>query len=382
MKKIIQQGERIRRHLASIKAVGEQHEEEPEVEEVGCSEQPTAVIETVTDSGNVTDGSEASHGQEGEVEVGGAAGCVTLEGPSNRSTQMEANSKNHEVDGEEGAGLRSVIERVMGPEARTVDGEEPDCKDIHGLIEMLENLHRINKVLESKEEQILTMKFECDVLTNAPGREAPNPTFDLEVVQYREVNAAQLRRIADNSTVLRTIKEESEERRREVARLEFDVNLIERESKRLQNDLIKVESIGLQGVEERGGGEKERQQIPGSTVTSPVDQGSLMTRILPSALENGPAPVLACLPEDRASPPGSSRGSDKSVRFNDREDVLQFCSSSSSASLSPPPLLLPVLSPRSILKCVKGGYGSDSGSDTGVSSLSSTQGDYELSTLV
>jgi len=86
---------------------------------------------------------------------------------------------------------------------------------------------------------------------------------------------------------------------------------------------------------------------------------------------------------DRASPPGSSRGSDKSVRFNDQEDVLRFCSSASSASLSPPPSLIPILSPRSILKCGKGGdYSSDSGSDTGVSSLSSMQGDYELSTLV
>ena len=86
--------------------------------------------------------------------------------------------------------------------------------------------------------------------------------------------------------------------------------------------------------------------------------------------------------DDRASPPGSSRGSDKSVRFNEQENVLRFCSTASSSSLSPPPLLLPVLSPRSILKCVKGGYGSDSGSDTGVSSLSSMQGDFELSTLV
>ena len=113
------------------------------------------------------------------------------------------------------------------------------------LIEMLEKLHRINKVLESKEEQILTMKFECEALTEGTETlEAPNPTFNREVGEYRRVNAALLRNIADNSTMLRGLKEESEERKKEVARLEFDVNLIERESKRLESDLVKVKSIG------------------------------------------------------------------------------------------------------------------------------------------
>merc|ERR1719189_3103555 len=249
------------------------------------------------------------------------------------------------------------------------------------------------------------------------------------------------------------MKEESEERKREVARLEFDVNLIERESKRLESDLLKVKNIGCgdlnQSGREQAGVLKSRNTFQASPnkiygtrgeveaeLLSNNSRGDVSDRVLsgfrgtpvvahtsfkpfiqmdqtvllanrnlantdpaPKTAPDLPVPALQRLPptsptdplvdsppnpstDDRASPPGSSRGSDKSVRFNEQENVLRFCSTASSASLSPPPLLLPVLSPRSILKCVKGGYGSDSGSDTGVSSLSSMQGDYELSTLV
>ena len=361
--------------------------------------------------------------------------------------------------------LKSEARRVVsGTEEEGADVDENDVRD---LIEMLEKLHRINKVLESKEEQILTMKFECDVLTESnTGGETPNPTFNQEVGEYRQVNAALLRSIADNSTMLRGLKEESEERKREVARLEFDVNLIERESKRLESDLRKVKSIGCGDLVQFNNVEKSRSSVPKlrntfqansqdkiyrrrseqvlemynsngdslqhfalrevaptvahpsnkplvqmdqtllrpshnllantdspKTVATPPDmavpplQGLLTNSTTDPLVDSLTPPVAPPNPnpsgDDRASPPGSSRGSDKSVRFNEQENVLRFCSTASSSSLSPPPLLLPVLSPRSILKCVKGGgYGSDSGSDTGVSSLSSMQGDFELSTLV
>ena len=229
------------------------------------------------------------------------------------------------------------------------------------------------------------------------------------------------------------------------------MNLIERESKRLESDLLKVKNIGcgdlnqIQSGREQAGVLKSRNTFQASpnkiygtrgevellsnnssvsdrvlsgfrgtpavahTSSKPfiqMDQTVLLanrnlanTDPAPKTAPDLPVPPLQRLPptsptdplvdpppnpstDDRASPPGSSRGSDKSVRFNEQENVLRFCSTASSASLSPPPLLLPALSPRSILKCVKGGYGSDSGSDTGVSSLSSMQGDYELSTLV
>ena len=438
MKKIISQGERIRRTLATLKAEeGGQEEKEPATPSsplppaLSLSPAPCPLLPlatpcplppasgqcsevTGTDSGNVTEGSETSSAEPGLEEE-----------------EVEEEGAKEEVEEE----VTKPLQDCQKEEEKEEDEEE--SSDIHGLIEMLEKLHRINKVLESKEEQILTMKFECDVLTGAPmeATEAPNPTFDREVVGYREVNAAQLRKIADNSTVLRGLKEESEERRREMARLEFDVNLIERESKRLQTDLRKVESIGCDGLAVGDSSAvREQQQIyngsrgdqqlygrsdgrqsiygtrvPGPELTASSDQNeedvynnrdtvlagqSVYSRLLPpppsppSASPPSASPPSASHPSasppssDRSSPPGSSRGSDKSVRFNDQEDVLRFCSSASSASLSPPPLLLPILSPRSILKCVKGGYGSDSGSDTGVSSLSSMQGDYELSTLV
>ena len=445
MRKIINQGEKIRKHLVTLKAeVGQ-----AEVVEVPHGElQQEAVLqnqaspssaahpiltassEEGTDSGNVTEGSDPGERLEGA-----------------------------------GGDTKEATETTLKSEARTVvsteEGADVDDNDVRDLIEMLEKLHRINKVLESKEEQILTMKFECEILTESSrGEDSPNQTFNEEVGEYRRVNAALLRNIADNSTMLRGMKEESEERKREVARLEFDVNLIERESKRLESDLLKVKNIGcgdlnqisserIQSGREQAGVLKSRNTFQASPnkiygtrgevqaeLLSNNSRGDVSDRVLsgfrgtpavahtsskpfiqmdqtvlpanrnlantdpaPKTAPDLPVPPLQRLPptsptdplvdpppnpstDDRASPPGSSRGSDKSVRFNEQENVLRFCSTASSASLSPPPLLLPVLSPRSILKCVKGGYGSDSGSDTGVSSLSSMQGDFELSTLV
>ena len=467
MKKIINQGEKIRRHLVNLKAevgaTGQRGDEDGNPQNlVDPVDEPilqgkvssTYAVDPVlaanseegTDSGNVTEGSET-----GEVDKEGV-----LEEEKAGGDTKEANE----------TALKSEAKTVV---SSTEEGTDVDENDVRDLIEMLEKLHRINKVLESKEEQILTMKFECEALTEGTETlEAPNPTFNREVGEYRRVNAALLRNIADNSTMLRGLKEESEERKKEVARLEFDVNLIERESKRLESDLVKVKSIGCRanigqispremqsksGIMLRDGPARGRNVVEGSptkiygtrsevqagmynnsnnntsdslsghqaakTVAQPskrlpqMDQQQARPSHNPAntdphspktapdmalPLLQGPAispsspihstcdPLVDPTPnpsaDDRASPPGSSRGSDKSVRFNDRENVLRFCSTASSASLSPPPLLLPVLSPRSILKCVKGGYGSDSGSDTGVSSLSSMQGDYELSTLV
>lgn len=458
MRKIINQGEKIRKHLVTLKAeVGEAGDlvEAPHVQiqeplqlrqdhlqnkvSSSCAAHPILIAnsEEGTDSGNVTEGSDAGEVEREKERVGGE---VEEEGGAAAGESKEAAETT----------LKSEARRVVSRE----EGADVDDNDVRDLIEMLEKLHRINKVLESKEEQILTMKFECDVLTESNrGGETPNPTFNREVGEYRQVNAALLRDIADNSTLLRGLKEESEERKREVARLEFDVNLIERESKRLESDLRKVKSIGCGDLDQFSNVEsvqsRHREGVPKSrntfeatsqnkiygtrsevqvvemyksgdrpagyrgapTVAQPsnkpliqMDQ-TLVRHNLANRDSPKTAPDLAVHPlqelptnsstadplvdsppnpsaDDRASPPGSSRGSDKSVRFNEQENVLRFCSTASSSSLSPPPLLLPVLSPRSILKCVKGGYGSDSGSDTGVSSLSSMQGDFELSTLV
>ena len=252
MRKIINQGEKIRKHLVTLKAeVGdvEELEEVPQVQlqeslhlqqeqlqskiSSSCAAHPVLIAnsEEGTDSGNVTEGSDTGEVERDKERLGG------------------------EVEGAAGE-TKEAAETTLKSEARTVvssteEGADVDDNDVRDLIEMLEKLHRINKVLESKEEQILTMKFECDVLTESnAGSESPNPTFNQEVGEYRQINATLLRNIADNSTMLRGLKEESEERKREVARLEFDVNLIERESKRLESDLRKVKSIGCGGLDQ------------------------------------------------------------------------------------------------------------------------------------
>jgi len=181
---------------------------------------------------------------------------------------------------------------------------------------LLENIHRINCLLESKEEQVLSLTSTLQVLGDLGDSEATGQVincFESEVTKYRDINARLLQEIQDNSGHIADMVKNTDIRKKMISQLEFDVNIIERESKKLQCDLTTVQSIGdhLQNsCDDKHSGHTQDIIEPGQ----PVSLGKT-----------------------------SGLQTDLSKKLE---------------------------------------YGSDSSSDTGVCSLSSSEGDYSLSTLV
>ena len=199
---------------------------------------------------------------------------------------------------------------------------------------LLENIHRINCLLESKEEQVLSLTSTIQVLGDLGESQETGKVikcFDSEVTKYRDINARLLQEIQENSGHIADMVRNTDIRKKMISQLEFDVNIIERESKKLQVlfdicgvslltdclyfqcDLTTIQSIGdhLQNsCDDEHSGHSQDIIEPGQTVK--LGQTSDLQTELSKKLE----------------------------------------------------------------------YGSDSSSDTGVCSLSSSEGDYSLSTLV
>ena len=118
--------------------------------------------------------------------------------------------------------------------------KEPDLSDRDNVYNLLENIHRLNCLLESKEEEVLTLGSTVSMVGEAgvpgPGVDSVGVRhcFDDEISRYRDLNARLLSEIEDNSGQLADMVRSRDQRRKMVTQLEFDVNIIERESKRLQ----------------------------------------------------------------------------------------------------------------------------------------------------
>merc|ERR1711971_523465 len=103
---------------------------------------------------------------------------------------------------------------------------------------------------ESKEEEVLTLGSTVSIVGEAsvpgPGVDSVGVRhcFDDEISRYRDLNARLLSEIEDNTGQLADMVRSRDQRRKMVTQLEFDVNIIERESKRLQTDLTTIQSIG------------------------------------------------------------------------------------------------------------------------------------------
>ena len=109
------------------------------------------------------------------------------------------------------------------------------------MYNLLENIHRLNCLLESKEEEVLTLGSTVSMIGEAgvpggPGVDSVGVRhcFDDEISRYRDLNARLLSEIEDNTGQLADMVRSRDQRRKMVTQLEFDVNIIERESKRLQ----------------------------------------------------------------------------------------------------------------------------------------------------
>ena len=198
---------------------------------------------------------------------------------------------------------------------------------------LLENIHRINCLLESKEEQVLSLTSTLEVLGDSGQAEATDQVincFDSEVAKYRDTNARLLQEIQENSGHIADMVRNTDIRKKMISQLEFDVNVIERESKRLQ-------------------------------VSS--DQLSSSAQVCSTK------PYFQC---------------DLSTIQSIGDHLQHSCDDEHSGQARPAhqTKLAQTSGLQRDLSKSKLEYGSDSSSDTGVCSLSSSEGDYSLSTLV
>ena len=74
--------------------------------------------------------------------------------------------------------------------------------------------------------------------TAAPAPDQVVSCLDGEVARYRDLNARLLAEIQENKGQLAELGRTTDTRRKMVTQLEFDVNVIERESKRLQVEIV------------------------------------------------------------------------------------------------------------------------------------------------
>ena len=111
------------------------------------------------------------------------------------------------------------------------------------VVALLESVHRLNCLLESKEEEVVTLAttlrmVTCNQDTAAPAPDQVLSCLDTEVARYRDLNARLLAEIQENKGQLAELGRTTDTRRKMVTQLEFDVNVIERESKRLQVEIV------------------------------------------------------------------------------------------------------------------------------------------------
>jgi len=352
MKKIITQGETIRRHLDQIKNL----ECEAKNDEAKLKHDHI-VDEDLNDSGHVTDVSDSTN-EEISVKSNKKDDPASIR---DDYTFQKSNDKVSEY-------IQNQANFSSNTSDDVINNEElfESLEDTESSIDILEQVHRLNRLLESKEEQLLTLNLEMQILTECnlkPNAEASEfslessatSCFDNEVKIFRELNAKLLKDISENSSVIENLQDETDNRKKLVTQLEFDVNVIERESKRLQTDLLKIEGIGSD-IHDKKSGIKEHN--PPIHIMTPLSSNS--------------------------SDSSQSGSSGKSVKFCEKNIVF-----SSSSCISPNLLTenskfmrRSILKGDSDIKFEFGSDGSDASSDTGVSSLSSSEGDYSLSTLV
>ena len=72
---------------------------------------------------------------------------------------------------------------------------------------------------------------------------SPLQCFNLEVAKYREINARLLEEITENRSKLERTGEEHEAAKKLVKRVELDINLVEREGKRLEQGLNQLKQL-------------------------------------------------------------------------------------------------------------------------------------------
>jgi len=145
---------------------------------------------------------------------------------------------------------------------------------LYEWIEFLEKLYNLNLLLESQEEQVLSLTEECKIYTasmphednkdnflsldpnlsnniglpKTPRRVCPESPYDSvnhEVLKLRDINAGMSQEISQNKATLTDLMNILDSKKGMVRQLEFDVNVVEREGKRLHIDLTRLSNLGI-----------------------------------------------------------------------------------------------------------------------------------------
>ena len=106
----------------------------------------------------------------------------------------------------------------------------------------------------------LFSRFELGMLSESEARVAsPLQCFNMEVTKYREINARLLEEITENRSKLERTGEEHEAAKKLVKRVEFDINLVEREGKRLEEGLNQLRKLDSKSAAFGGVETKEKE---------------------------------------------------------------------------------------------------------------------------
>lgn len=136
----------------------------------------------------------------------------------------------------------------------------PPPENLDLLLHSFVRVERLNQRLEQTEEEIVALRFELSMLSESEARVAsPLQCFNMEVTKYREINARLLEEITENRSKLERTGEEHEAAKKLVKRVEFDINLVEREGKRLEDGLNQLRKLDSKSAAFGGAETKEKE---------------------------------------------------------------------------------------------------------------------------
>ena len=130
---------------------------------------------------------------------------------------------------------------------------------------------------------------------------SPLQCFNMEVTKYREINARLLEEITENRSRLERTGEEHEAAKKMVKRVEFDINLVEREGKRLEEGLNK-----LRQLDEKTFGGVETKEKDGDSEQIEIDFDCLDEEEEVTLTDFGLSETPPLLPPSPTLPPSPS----------------------------------------------------------------------------
>merc|ERR1719305_969190 len=182
----------------------------------------------------------------------------------------------------------------------------PPPENLDLLLLSIQRVERLNQRLEQTEEEIVALRFELGMLSESEPRVAsPLQCFNMEVTKYREINARLLEEITENRSRLERTGEEHEAAKKLVKRVEFDINLVEREGKRLEEGLNKLRQLDESAVASSFGG-VETKEKDGDSELIEIDFDCLDEEEEVTLTDFGLSETPPLLPPSPALPPSPS----------------------------------------------------------------------------